>query len=54
VGFGYAVGIIMAISIASSVSGGHFNPCITIAQATWRGFPWRKVPQFIVFQILGA
>ncbi|KAF8528335.1 aquaporin-like protein [Hysterangium stoloniferum] len=54
VGFAYAIGIVTAISIASSASGGHFNPCISIAQAVWHGFPWKKVPYFIACQILGA
>jgi len=49
VGLGYAVGIVAAITIAGSVSGGHFNPCISIAMAIWRGFPWRKVPGYVQF-----
>jgi len=54
IGLGYAVGIIAAISVAGSVSGGHFNPCVSIAFAIFRGFPWWKVPGFIVFQVLGG
>jgi len=54
VGLGYAIGIVTAITICSSVSGGHFNPCVSIAFAIWRGFPWKKVPSFIIAQILGA
>jgi len=54
VALGYGLGIVMAVAIAGPASGGHFNPCVTIAHAVWHGFPWRKVPQFIIFQILGA
>ncbi|KIJ51080.1 hypothetical protein M422DRAFT_245059, partial [Sphaerobolus stellatus SS14] len=54
VGLGYAIGIVAAIGIAGSVSGGHFNPCVSISMAVWHGFPWKKVGPFIFFQILGA
>jgi len=36
------------------VSGGHFNPAITICLAIWQGFPWKKVPHYIFAQIFGA
>ena len=36
------------------MSGGHFNPAITISFAVWQGFPWRKVPHYILSQIFGA
>ena len=45
VGFGYGIGIVLALVIAASTSGGHFNPCITICFAIFKGFPWKKVPQ---------
>jgi glycerol uptake facilitator-like aquaporin len=35
-------------------SGGHFHPAITLCLAFWQGFPWRKVPRYIVSQIMGA
>ncbi|KAF8583722.1 aquaporin-like protein [Ramaria rubella] len=54
VGFGYAIGIVLAVSIGGPASGAHFNPCVTIAQCVWRGFPIKKVPIYIFFQILGA
>lgn len=40
--------------ISGSVSGGHINPAVTIAMATLRDFPWRKVPLYIVAQLLGG
>jgi len=54
IGFAYGIGIIAALGIAAPVSGGHFNPCVTICHAVWHGFPLRKVPVYICAQILGA
>lgn len=36
------------------ISGGHFNPAVTIADATQGGLPWRIVPGYVVAQCLGA
>jgi len=54
VGAGYGIGIVLALAVNVATSGGHINPCITIAFALFRGFPWRKVPQYIISQIIGA
>ncbi|KZT50765.1 aquaporin-like protein [Calocera cornea HHB12733] len=54
IGFAYSVGIMLAITIAAPTSGGHFNPCVTIANVVFRGFPIRKAPFFILAQIFGA
>src|SRR5580704_433001 len=36
------------------ISGGHFNPVVTLADAWLRGMPWREVPAYIMAQITGA
>ncbi|KAI1336771.1 aquaporin-like protein [Xylariaceae sp. FL0016] len=54
IGFGYAMGIAMAIIVCAPVSGGHFNPAVTLCLAIWQGFPWRKVPMYVASQIFGA
>jgi len=36
------------------VSGAHFNPAVTIADATLGGIAWREVPVYIAAQIAGA
>jgi len=53
-GFAFAFGIAFAIITCGAVSGGHFNPAITICLALWQGFPWKKVPHYIFSQIFGA
>ncbi|KAG8720776.1 hypothetical protein FRC08_018235 [Ceratobasidium sp. 394] len=54
VAIAYGFGIAFAIITAASTSGGHFNPCVTIAFSLFRGFPLRKVPRYIFAQCLGA
>ncbi|KAF8998106.1 aquaporin-like protein [Cyathus striatus] len=49
-----SMGWATAVAIGVWVSGGHVNPAVTLAQATWRSFPWRKVPGYILFQLLGG
>jgi aquaporin Z len=36
------------------VSGGHFNPAVTLGAAVARRFPWRDVPAYAASQVLAA
>jgi glycerol uptake facilitator-like aquaporin len=36
------------------ISGAHFNPAVTLADASQRGLPWREVPVYLIAQIAGA
>jgi glycerol uptake facilitator-like aquaporin len=36
------------------VSGAHFNPAVTIADAMEGGIPWKETPVYIVSQLVGA
>jgi len=36
------------------ISGAHFNPAVTLADASQRGLPWREVPFYVAAQIVGA
>lgn len=36
------------------VSGGHFNPAVTIADASQGGLRWNLVPGYVVAQVVGA
>lgn len=54
VAYGYGLSIAIALVVTGATSGSHINPCYTIAFAIFKGFPWRKVPQYIAAQILGG
>jgi aquaporin Z len=36
------------------ISGAHLNPAVSIAFALRRDFPWRRVPGYILIQLIGA
>ncbi|HEV8640246.1 MAG TPA: MIP/aquaporin family protein [Methylomirabilota bacterium] len=45
------VALILALD---PISGAHFNPAVTLADASQRGLPWREVPSYVGAQIVGA
>jgi aquaporin Z len=45
------LGIIMFMG---KVSGAHLNPAVSVAFALRRDFPWRRVPGYIIVQLIGA
>jgi glycerol uptake facilitator-like aquaporin len=36
------------------ISGAHFNPAVTLADASQGGLPWREVPGYLTAQLVGA
>ncbi len=36
------------------VSGAHFNPAVSLADAWQRGMPWRETPAYVFVQVVGA
>ena len=50
----WGLAVTMGIYVSAGVSGAHLNPAVTLALATLRGFPWRRVPVYFVAQTAGA
>lgn len=50
--FGLTV-LTMAYAVGH-VSGGHFNPAVTIGVATAKRFAWKDVPAYVVTQVLAG
>ncbi|KAJ2915753.1 hypothetical protein MD484_g4659, partial [Candolleomyces efflorescens] len=50
------IGLAIGVWVSQGCSEGHINPAITLAMATWRpeDFPWKKVPGYILAQVLGG
>jgi aquaporin Z len=46
--------VMAIIMFMGKVSGAHLNPAVTIAFSLRGDFPWRRVPGYIVAQLLGA
>ena len=46
--------VIAIILFMGAVSGAHLNPVVTIAFTLRRDFPWRRVPGYVLAQLLGA
>ncbi|KAF5384163.1 hypothetical protein D9615_003364 [Tricholomella constricta] len=54
ISFGWGIGTAMGVWACAGISGGHINPAVTLALATWRGFPWKKVPGYLFAQLMGG
>lgn len=47
-------GLVALILTFGPISGAHFNPAVTLADAWQGGLPWRVVPGYLLAQVLGA
>jgi glycerol uptake facilitator-like aquaporin len=46
--------LVALIFTFGAISGAHFNPAVTVADALERGMPWREVPAYIAAQSSGG
>ena len=46
--------VMAIIYFMGTVSGAHLNPAVTLAFAVRRNFPWRRVPGYVLAQIIGG
>src|SRR5262245_31552199 len=46
--------VMAIIYFMGTVSGAHLNPVVTLAFALRRNFPWRRVPGYVIAQLVGG
>ena len=46
--------LVALILTLGPISGAHFNPVVTLADASQGGLPWPDVPAYILAQLVGA
>src|SRR6202162_4761307 len=46
--------VMAIIYFMGAVSGAHLNPAVTLAFAVRRNFPWRRVPGYVLGQVVGG
>jgi glycerol uptake facilitator-like aquaporin len=47
-------GLVALILAFGPISGAHFNPVVTVADASQGGLAWRDVPSYVLAQVVGA
>jgi glycerol uptake facilitator-like aquaporin len=46
--------LVALILTLGPISGAHFNPAVSVADASEKGLPWPEVPGYVAAQLLGA
>ena len=51
---GFGLGLALMIFAFGHISGGHFNPAVSLGLAVGRQFPWAEVPGYWLAQLIGG
>ena len=54
VALAFGLSVLTMIYAVGHISGGHFNPAITIGLAAGKRFSWNDVPGYVIAQVLGG
>ncbi|MET0837137.1 MAG: aquaporin Z, partial [Marmoricola sp.] len=54
VAFAFGLTVVTMAYAVGHVSGGHFNPAVTVGLAMGKRFDWRDVPAYVVTQVVAA
>ncbi len=46
--------LVCLIAALGPISGGHFNPAVSVAYAMHGGLPWQELPAYVLAQIVGG
>jgi glycerol uptake facilitator protein len=52
--WGWGLAVTFAVYVTGGISGAHLNPAVTFGAAIRKQLPWKKVPWFMVAQVLGC
>jgi aquaporin Z len=54
VSFAFGLTVLTMAYAVGHVSGGHFNPAVSVGLAVAKRFPWKDLPLYVVTQVVGA
>src|SRR5260370_22439192 len=54
VALAFGLTVLTMVYALGPVSGGHFNPAVTVGLAVGRRFPWSDLVQYVIAQVLGG
>jgi aquaporin Z len=54
VALAFGLTVLTGVYAVGHVSGGHFNPAVTVGLAAGRRFPWSEVGPYVIAQVIGA